>query len=1447
MRKVGLMEASKGSFASASTPARIARAGLACALAAALCLPPLAPLSAFGAEQPPVTAEVAPADPDVSAVPADPDASPVGDGSEVGELLDPDVPADSDVPDAPADPAPDATDPPVESPSEPAPPATEPELLSDADSADALVAGDVWGGVAWSVDADGLLRLAPAPDAAGNGFAAGRMPELPLGAAPPWVAPSVAPSVRALQVEAGVSTGVQATRLFANLPNLAEVRSFELDTSEAISLLDLFWNCSSLGGTVDLSGCDTSRATNLWGLFNGCSSLERVVLGGSFSTASATTLGCLFLGCGRLAEVQGLGGLDTSNVTSFTNLFAGCSSLKVADVAHWDVSRVADMRQVFMDCGVERLDLSRWDTNKVENFFQMFYRCASLRTVDLGPGFHTYGVKNVRREGGRYVYGEQGLGYMFAGCSSLASLEIEHFSTYRIRNVAGMLSGCTSLSRIRLGAGFSWTGAWDPAEDAQDPDYDPAYFADMLPANAAAGFLGWRNERNHATLYPAGASGADIPSGQLVLRAAFKVEPLPAADRQDSGTCGQGVSWDLSRSKNELRIYPTDGVWGRMKDMLGGSRSVPWSIHWETKSVKVLPGVETTYVLKELFRGFSQLTSCDLSGLAVPYDLDVSRMFYGCSSLVSVNLSPLARVYNMEEMFRGCTSLASVDFSGVDTSRVTNMKGMFRNCAGLVELDASPLNTSQAATMEGMFAGCSRLAWLDVSRFDTSRATTLKDMFSGCAQLAELDVSRFYASQVTDMEGMFRGCASLASIDLSRASTPRLERADSLFEGCSSLVSVDLSAFDSSRLVSQEKMFAGCPLKSVRVGPKFNLAGDGTLGGKKKVVFPAPSGAAPDADDGIARAYSGEWHLAELGAEGPCALYRAADMPLTLADAGWDEARGPATWTASEKAPRPAGTGGLTEGVLWDVDADGHLRLYPEVRGRLGLLKIGDAPWRGAPARTARVYPGVAAEGCEILFAGMEGLVSCDLSGLDASRASSMAGMFRRCASLERVDLSPLDASRVEDMHGMFYGCASLESADLSPLDTSQVKDMGYLFALCTSLVEVGLAGLDTSRVESMIGMFFGCSSLSEVDLASLDTSRVGDMSDLFRGCASLSELDLTGLDTSSAWNMGGMFHGCTALSQLVVPDGFIGPKAYVVHSLFRDCPSLTVLPANLAIPSSMRNNYRYYSLFRLDPLPGGGKLTTYYAGDDPLVISYDWEGDNRELVLVDGEGAEEEGPERGADAGGAGAGVGAGGPGAFAREVADASAWQGLSYASQVAVAVPESMTLAADAAGGVAPASLRVENRGACAVELVAVAPRLADDALPPGAWTLEVADGEDGAQNGARDDMQDGARDGAGRAGGAGARADAAVEGSAQDGAALLAAQPFLKASEAAYELTRPVQIAPGGSLRLSWSGAFPLAEASALDSAVARAGGLLVYGTFEPTVALVPCAAAQEGES
>ena len=60
-------------------------------------------------------------------------------------------------------------------------------------------------------------------------------------------------------------------------------------------------------------------------------------------------------------------------------------------------------------------------------------------------------------------------------------------------------------------------------------------------------------------------------------------------------------------------------------------------------------------------------------------------------------------------MFYGCSSLQSIDLSSFNTTNVKDMSWMFSFCSSLQSIDLSSFNTTNVKYMRYMFFGCSSL------------------------------------------------------------------------------------------------------------------------------------------------------------------------------------------------------------------------------------------------------------------------------------------------------------------------------------------------------------------------------------------------------------------------------------------------------------------------------------------------------------------------------------------------------------------------------------------------------------------------------------------------------------------------------------------------------------------------------------------------------------------
>ena len=175
---------------------------------------------------------------------------------------------------------------------------------------------------------------------------------------------------------------------------------------------------------------------------------------------------------------------------------------------------------------------------------------------------------------------------------------------------------------------------------------------------------------------------------------------------------------------------------------------------------------------------------------------DMSYMFYGCSSLISlpdISNWDTKNVTDMNLMFYECSSLISLpDISKWDTKNVTKMNFMFNECSSLISLpDISKWDTKNIKYMSYMFYKCSSLISLpNISKWDTKNVTKMNDLFNGCPSLISLpDISKWDTKKVTDMSNMFSQCSSLISLpDISKWDTKNVTKMSDMFSECHNLL-----------------------------------------------------------------------------------------------------------------------------------------------------------------------------------------------------------------------------------------------------------------------------------------------------------------------------------------------------------------------------------------------------------------------------------------------------------------------------------------------------------------------------------------------------------------------------------------------------------------------------------------------------------------------------------
>ena len=136
-----------------------------------------------------------------------------------------------------------------------------------------------------------------------------------------------------------------------------------------------------------------------------------------------------------------------------------------------------------------------------------------------------------------------------------------------------------------------------------------------------------------------------------------------------------------------------------------------------------------------------------------------NSLFSELKCIKSVNFKKFYRnnIIDMSRMFWICSSLKEINLSNFNTDNVTNMSYMFCRCESLKELDLSKFNTDNVTDMRGMFSICSSLEKINLSNFNTKKVIDMTYIFCSCSSLKEIDVSNFIISEKTEFKSMFFG------------------------------------------------------------------------------------------------------------------------------------------------------------------------------------------------------------------------------------------------------------------------------------------------------------------------------------------------------------------------------------------------------------------------------------------------------------------------------------------------------------------------------------------------------------------------------------------------------------------------------------------------------------------------------------------------------------------
>ena len=134
---------------------------------------------------------------------------------------------------------------------------------------------------------------------------------------------------------------------------------------------------------VDLTDIDISELDDLSGVFGRLNKVEVINIYG-WNTSNVITMEDMFCFCGKLKNIIGIENLDVSNVEYANNMFYECKNLVELDLTNWNPVSLQDAYEMFSGCSNLKIikNIENWQLPNIKSVRQMFYNCTKL-DVDL--------------------------------------------------------------------------------------------------------------------------------------------------------------------------------------------------------------------------------------------------------------------------------------------------------------------------------------------------------------------------------------------------------------------------------------------------------------------------------------------------------------------------------------------------------------------------------------------------------------------------------------------------------------------------------------------------------------------------------------------------------------------------------------------------------------------------------------------------------------------------------------------------------------------------------------------------------------------------------------------------------------------------------------------------------------------------------------------------------
>ena len=140
----------------------------------------------------------------------------------------------------------------------------------------------------------------------------------------------------------------------------------DIDISELDDLLGVFFKLYNME-YVDISGWDTSNVITMADMFYYCTKLKKIIGIENLDVSNVEYANNMFYVCKKLVELD-LTNWNPISLANMSHMFYNCSNLKIIkNIENWQLPNIKEVKYMFSGCTKLDVDLSNWDLTKIKN------------------------------------------------------------------------------------------------------------------------------------------------------------------------------------------------------------------------------------------------------------------------------------------------------------------------------------------------------------------------------------------------------------------------------------------------------------------------------------------------------------------------------------------------------------------------------------------------------------------------------------------------------------------------------------------------------------------------------------------------------------------------------------------------------------------------------------------------------------------------------------------------------------------------------------------------------------------------------------------------------------------------------------------------------------------------------------------------------------------------